>query len=137
MSKTDNNKLITGTGRRKTAVSRLFLYEKKGEFTINGKKVSEYFTSSLDQAKWLKPFHLVGVSHPESKFSGSIKVHGSGKSAQLDAVIHSISHALAKIQEDWSIILRRNKMLTRDSRMVERKKPNLHKARKAQQYSKR
>lgn len=132
-----NKNLITGTGRRKTAVSRLFLYEKKGEFTINGKKVNEYFTAEMDQLKWLKPFHLVGVSHPESKFSGTIKVHGSGKSAQLDAVIHSISHALAKIDEDWSIILRKNKMLTRDSRMVERKKPNLHKARKAHQYSKR
>ena len=132
-----NKNLITGTGRRKTAVSRLFLYEKKGEFTINGKKVNEYFTAEMDQLKWLKPFHLVGVSHPESKFSGTIKVHGSGKSAQLDAVIHSISHALAKIDEEWSIILRKNKMLTRDSRMVERKKPNLHKARKAHQYSKR
>lgn len=137
MAKIDNKNLITGTGRRKTAVSRLFLYDKKGDFTINGKKINEYFTSEMDQIKWLKPFHLVGVSHPESKFSGTIKVHGSGKSSQLDAIIHSISHALAKINEEWAIILRKNKMLTRDSRMVERKKPNLHKARKAHQYSKR
>ena len=85
----------------------------------------------------MRPFHIVGISHPESKFSGTFKVHGSGKNSQLEAVVHSISRALAKAQAEWSLILRRNGFLTRDSRMVERKKPNLHKARKAQQYSKR
>jgi len=134
---TKKTEFITGTGRRKTAVSRIFLYDKKGEFTVNGKDIKEYFPSDLEQATWVKPFHIVGVAHPDSKFSATIKIQGSGKNAQLGALIHSISHALSKMQEDWSIALRKQGLLTRDSRMVERKKPNLHKARKATQYSKR
>jgi len=132
-----NQKLITGTGRRKTAIARVFLYEKKGEFTINDKPIKDYFPSELEQSNWLRPFHTVGVAHPESKFSATIKILGSGKNSQMGALIHGLSHALSKISEEWSIMLRKQGLLTRDSRMVERKKYNLHKARKATQYSKR
>lgn len=129
--------MIPGTGRRKTAVARVFLYNEKGDFLINGMSIDEYFPSEKEKLEWVRPFHVVGVAHPTSHFSGTIKVHGSGKSAQLGAVIHGISRALASINEEYSVALRKNGLLTRDSRMVERKKPYLRKARKAPQFSKR
>jgi small subunit ribosomal protein S9 len=129
--------LYTGTGRRKTAVARTFLYTEKGEFTINGMAVNDYFADEKDKLRWMKPFHVIGISHPNSQFSGTIKVLGSGKSSQMGAVLHSLSRALAKISEEYSSILRKQGLLTRDPRMVERKKYFLRKARKAPSYSKR
>ncbi len=128
---------ITGTGRRKTAVARVFLWEEKGDIVINEVGIDEYFTSEKEKVNLLKPFHLIGVSHPEAKFNISIKVFGSGKAAQLDAVVHGISRALVKLDEENRSILRKAGLLTRDPRMVERKKYFLHKARKRPQYSKR
>lgn len=128
---------ISGTGRRKTAVARVFLYQDKGEFFVNNMSIDDYFPDEVERLEWMKPFHAVGVSHPESKFNATIKVHGSGKSAQLDAVIHGISRALAEISEENRTVLSQQGFLTRDSRMVERKKYWLRKARKAPQYSKR
>jgi len=129
--------LITGTGKRKTAVARIFLYESKGEFTVNGKDINTYFPSEQAQAKWMKPFHAIGIAHPTSKYSATIKVHGSGPSAQLAAVAHGFSRALAGMSEEFSEVLHKSDLLTRDPRMVERKKYWLRKARKAPQYSKR
>ncbi|EKD99558.1 MAG: 30S ribosomal protein S9 [uncultured bacterium] len=128
---------ITATGRRKTAVARVFFKLEKGDFTINDQNVSTYFSNEIDTLNWLKPFHAVGVSHPSAQYSGTIKVQGSGKSAQMGAVIHAISRALAKTNEEFAKILRKQGLLTRDPRMVERKKYFLRKARKAPQYSKR
>jgi ribosomal protein S9 len=71
MKETTNKNLITGTGRRKTAVARVFLYDKKGEFTVNEKSIKDYFPSDLEQNNWLKPFHAVGVAHPESKYTAT------------------------------------------------------------------
>jgi small subunit ribosomal protein S9 len=132
-----NKDLITGTGRRKTSTARIFLYEKGGDFSVNGKDISEYFPSEKEVLAWQKPFHLVGVSHPQAKFTMTAKVAGSGLSSQLGAVVHGISQALSALSEENRLILRKNGLLTRDSRMVERKKPYLRKARKAPQYSKR
>lgn len=128
---------ITGTGRRKTAVARVFLWETKGDFTVNGVKLEDYFPVETDRIKWEKPFHTIGISHPEAKFSASIKVEGSGKSSQLDAIVLGISRALSKIDDEYDSSLRKQGLLTRDPRMVERKKPYLRKARKRPQYSKR
>lgn len=128
---------ISGTGRRKTAVARVFLYKEKGDFIVNDKKINDYFPSEIEKIKWLRPFHLLAVSNPESQFSVSIKVYGSSKSSQLGAVVHGLSRALAKVSEENSKILRKQGLLTRDNRMVERKKYFLRKARKAPQYSKR
>lgn len=131
------SKLITGTGRRKTAVARVFMYEKKGGFTVNDKDIKDWYKKETETIIWEKPFHVVGVAHPEAKFCATIKVHGSGNSAQVQALQLGIARALAKIDPEWEILLKKQKLLTRDPRMVERKKPNLHKARKATQYSKR
>lgn len=128
---------ISGTGRRKTAVARVFLWEEKGDIIVNDKPIGEYFPSEKAKITWAKPFHIVGISHPEAKFKISIKVHGSGKSAQLGAVVHGISWTLANLSEEYAEALRLHDMLTRDPRMVERKKPYLRKARKRPQYSKR
>lgn len=126
-----------GTGRRKTAVARVFLYEEKGDFTVNGQDVSKYFPSEKEQTEWMKPFHTIGISHPTSKFSATIKVHGSGKSAQLGAVVHGLARSLAELSDENREMLAKQGLLTRDPRMVERKKYYLHKARKRPQYSKR
>jgi small subunit ribosomal protein S9 len=128
---------ISGTGRRKTAVARVFMYDEKGEFTVNGMPLETYFPSEVDQTKWVKPFHLIGISHPKARFSATIKVAGSGKLAQMGAIVHGISRALASMSDENRKALSKAGMMTRDSRMVERKKPYLHKARKAPQYSKR
>ena len=128
---------ITTVGRRKTASARVFMYEGKGEIFVNYMPIDEYFPSTKEKLAWMEPFHLVGVSHPDAQFNATIKVEGSGKSAQLGAVIHGISRALASLSEENQSILKRNGFLTRDPRMVERKKYYLKKARKRPQYSKR
>lgn len=128
---------ISGTGRRKTAVARVFLYEEKGEFTINDMPIGEYFPSEKEKVLWMRPFHTVGISHPTAQYTASIKVKGSSKSSQLGAVMLGISRALAASNAEFSSTLRKQGLLTRDPRMVERKKPWLRKARKAPQYSKR
>jgi len=130
-------KFFSGTGRRKTAVARVFMWDEKGDITVNGMDINEYFPSEKEQIAWTRPFHILGVSHPKAKFKASIKVAGSGKSSQLGAVAHGLSVALSLMNEEYSVMLHKQGLLTRDSRMVERKKPNLHKARKASQYSKR
>lgn len=135
--KSNKKGLFIGTGRRKTAIARVFLWDKKGEFIVNDRSITDYFESNVDKAKWEKPFHAIGISHPEAKYSASIKVSGSGKPSQMDAIILGISRALSKMDEEFDKVLRKQSFMTRDSRMVERKKPFLHKARKRPQYSKR
>ncbi len=131
-------KLTTGTGRRKTAVARVFLQESPGKVLVNGVPPEEYFSDlAFKKDNWMRPFNLVGVSHPEKQYDLSIRVKGSGTSSQLGAVVHGISWALANVSEEFAQTLRKSSMLTRDSRMVERKKYWLRKARKAPQYSKR
>lgn len=136
--KTSSKKdFFAGTGRRKTSTARVFLWDKKGDFTVNDVNINNYFESNVDKDKWEKPFHAIGVSHPEAKYSATIKVAGSGKPSQMDAVVLGIARALSKMDEEFEKILSKQGFMTRDSRMVERKKPFFHKARKKPQYSKR
>ena len=128
---------IATSGRRKTATARLFLNKGKGTFLVNNVDIEEYFSTEKEKLAWMYPFHLIGVSHPLSKFNATIKVAGSGKSAQLGAIVLAFSKALATMSEENQQILRRNGFLTRDSRMVERKKYWFKKARKKPQFSKR
>lgn len=137
MPKVESSKKIVSTGKRKTAVARVFLYQTKGDITVNNKNIEEYYPNEKEQLAWKKPFHIIGISHPATQFSATIKVVGSGPSAQLGAIAHGLSKALALLSEENSMLLRKAGMITRDSRMVERKKYYLRKARKAPQYSKR
>jgi|688.fasta_scaffold00063_117 small subunit ribosomal protein S9 len=135
--KTKKADFFTGTGRRKTSTARVWLFAEKGEFTVNDKNMKDLFVSGKDTLDWIKPFHAVGVSHPQAKFSATIKVAGGGIASQLDAIQMGLARALLKYDETLKPILRASGLLTRDSRKKERKKPYLRKARKAPQYSKR
>lgn len=132
-----NSDIIMATGRRKTAIASIFLKTGKGKFTVNDKQIDEYFPNEKDKARWLKPFFVAGVSSPEQTYSATIKVSGSGNTGQIGAVTLAIAKALCLLMPEVRPSLRKQGLLTRDPRMVERKKPYLRKARKAPQYSKR
>lgn len=131
------SEFYNGLGRRKRSVARVWLYDKKGDFTVNGKSISEVYKTPFEEVQWLKPFHTIGVAHPKAKFSGSVLVNGGGYSSQLDALVLGISRALIKLDAKYKDALRKAGLVTRDSREVERKKTSLKKARKKEQFSKR
>jgi len=125
---------IMFTGRRKESVSRTKLVKGTGEVTINGKKLTEYFKRSVDQYKVKQPLVLLGL---EKDFDIHANVYGGGTTGQSEAIRLSISRSLQKINPEYHKKLKEYSLLTRDSRMVERKKYGLHKARRASQFSKR
>ena len=137
MAKDTKSNLIITSGRRKTATASLFMKLEKGEIMVNDKKIEEYFPSEKEVMIWKKTFYLLGIATPEAKYDLSIKVKGSSKPSQLGAVSLAISKALSALNEEFSVILKKNGMLTRDPRMVERKKYGQKKARKRFQFSKR
>jgi small subunit ribosomal protein S9 len=111
---------IYAVGRRKAATARVRLYLKEGDLLVNGKGAGEYFPGALATTKYTKPFTLTDSL---GKFSFSAKVSGSGKSAQLDAVVHGLSRALAKHDADaYRSVLKKAGLLTRDARMKESRK---------------
>ncbi|MDH4263631.1 MAG: 30S ribosomal protein S9 [Spirochaetia bacterium] len=122
------------TGRRKESVSRAKLVKGKGEVTINGKTLNEYFKRSVDQYKVKQPLVLLGL---DKEFDVFANVHGGGTTGQSEAIRLSISRSLDKMNPAYHQKLKEFSLLTRDSRMVERKKYGLHKARRASQFSKR
>jgi small subunit ribosomal protein S9 len=130
--------LVHAVGKRKTSVARVYLTKGEGNIiNINGKdylSFKEYFHIDSLVQKVLQP--LV-VTNTMGNFNFKIRVKGSGLSGQAGAVRHAISIALAKYNEEFKPILKKEGLLTRDSRMVERKKYGLRKARKREQYSKR
>ena len=123
-----------GTGRRKTSVARVTIQDGTGNFTFNGKEINQYFPSPLMRMTVEKPFKVVNL---EAKFDVVVNVQGSGLSAQADAVSLGISRALVEVLEDNKVALKEEGLMTRDPRMVERKKPGQPKARKKFQFSKR
>jgi len=121
-------------GRRKTAVAQVRLFAGEGKSTINGLPFDEFIHRSDLFTVVLNPFKVTANS---DKFHFEIKVEGSGESSQAQAISHGISRALITHTPELKATLRAAGLLTRDSRQVERKKPGLHKARKASQWSKR
>ena len=126
-------KYFEGLGKRKTAVARVRLQAGKG-ITVNGMDYTDYFNVRRSQHAVPQPLELLGLL---GEFSVSAKVHGGGPNAQSEAVRHGIARALVKIDPDYKKRLRRAGFITRDSRMVERKKYGLKKARRAPQWQKR
>ena len=126
--------VVNTIGRRKSAVARVYLKEGSGQITINGKDQKEYFT--LDQ--WLfklnQPFAL---TDQEGKFDVTVNVNGGGFTGQVEAIRLGISRALVKLDEEVKPALKAEGLMTRDPRMVERKKPGQKKARKKFQFSNR
>lgn len=130
------NQYIWAVGRRKTAVATIKLYLKQGEFLVNEKPINKYFPSEVSQSLYFEPLKTTNLL---GKVSATFKVRGSGKNAQLYAVIHALSRALNKLdKEKYHLVLKKKGFLTRDSRMKERRKPGYaQKARAKKQSPKR
>ena len=126
--------VIHTIGRRKTSVARIFISEGKGSMTVNKKDYAEYFPTPALQYKVVQPFALTGT---EGNYDVKITVVGGGSNGQAEAVRLAISRALCKIDEENRLALKPEGLLTRDPRMVERKKFGQKKARKKFQFSKR
>lgn len=125
---------ILATGRRKCAIARVKISQDKGNFTVNGKDLKEYFPEEVKRQNILKPLKVTGL---EGKLSISAKLEGGGKVGQVGALIHGIARALLKSDEKLKDVLRKEGFLTRDPRTKERRKYGLRGARKAKQYTKR
>jgi small subunit ribosomal protein S9 len=122
-------------GRRKTSHASVKLFPNgKGEFKINGKELTEYFSEPFYASQVLAPFATVGK---EKEFDVSVRVLGGGKHSQVEAIRHGIARALVGSDEDLRTTLKKLGFLTRDSRAKERKKYGLKRARKGPQFSKR
>ena len=123
-----------GTGRRKTAIARVFLRPGKGAIVVNSKPVDEFFSRETGRMVVRQP--LVLTNHVGT-FDINVNVRGGGESGQAGAVRHGISRALVAYDEALKPALRKAGLVTRDAREVERKKVGLHKARRRKQFSKR
>lgn len=123
-----------GTGRRKTAVARVFLKPGKGDITVNGKPVDEFFSRETGRMVVRQPLALV---ERLQDFDISVNVDGGGESGQAGAVRHGITRALIDYDATLKPALKKAGLVTRDAREVERKKVGLHKARRRKQFSKR
>ncbi len=131
----NTEKTFCGTGRRKKSIARVRLVEGNGKITINEKDLNEYF--GADTLKYIVKQPLM-VTETESKFDVIVTVKGGGFTGQAGAIRHGIARALLEVNSDeYRPSLKSNGFLTRDSRMKERKKYGLKKARKAPQFSKR
>ena len=126
--------VINATGRRKKAVARVYLSKGKGNVTINKKDYKVFFPTTVLQGKVQQAFEATETS---KTYDVKVNVAGGGITGQAEAVRHAIARALVKIDEDNRAKLKIDSLLTRDPRMVERKKPGQPKARKKFQFSKR
>ena len=132
---TETGTLYTGIGKRKTSVAKVFLKEGSGVIKVNNKSFEDFFSGVGEERELLKnPFILVNVSN---KYDLDVKVNGGGISSQMDAIRLAIAKALCTINNEYRQIFNENLLLRRDSRIKERRKYGLKKARKASQYSKR
>ena len=122
------------TGRRKTSVARVYFKNGKGEITVNKKALNDYFPTEYLQKKIARPLE---IAESLKKYDITVLVHGGGVNGQAEAVVLGIAKILVEIDAEIKPKLKEEKLLTRDSRMVERKKPGRKKARKRFQFSKR
>ena len=123
-----------GTGRRKNSVARVRLVPGTGKITVNNKDVEEYIPHADLRLVINQPF---GATETVGAYDVLVNVNGGGYAGQAGAIRHGISRALLNVDPDFRASLKRAGLLTRDTRMVERKKAGLKKARKASQFSKR
>ena len=122
------------TGRRKTSIAKVWLKKGSGKIYVNGKLYSDYFSSDNHKMQITKPFEL--IKQP-TDFDVRCNVKGGGPTGQAGAMVHGISKALVLFDENFKTSLKTDKLTTRDSRAVERKKPGRKKARRSFQFSKR
>lgn len=126
--------IINAIGRRKSSVARLFMKSGNGKIKINGRDLKEFFPQDYIRQVVLDPMKVIGE---ELNYDMTIIVEGGGYKGQSEAIRLAISRALVKVNLDYKKPLKDKKYLTRDARVVERKKPGKPKARKSFQFSKR
>ena len=126
--------IIHTIGRRKASVARIYMSKGKGNITVNGKDFKEYFPVDTMQFKLEQPFKISDLS---GKFDVKVNVDGGGTTGQTEAIRLAISRALCELDADNRPALKAEGLLTRDARVVERKKPGQKKARKKFQWVKR
>ena len=126
--------VINALGRRKTAVARVYMSKGKGKISINKKEMADFFPIDVLQAKVNQPFVLTDTV---GKYDIKVNVAGGGLNGQAEAIRLGISRALVEVSADYKPLLKVEGLMTRDPRMVERKKPGQPKARKKFQFSKR
>lgn len=126
---------INAIGRRKTAIARVYLTPGSGDFTVNGKTFEVYFPTKMLQNKIHHVFQTLEKS--TSDFTLHANITGGGVKGQAEALVLAVSRALVKLEEENKPALKKEGLLTRDSRKVERKKYGRKKARKKPQFSKR
>ncbi len=122
------------TGRRKKSIAKVWLKKGSGNIHVNGKKMVDYFKKQNLQMSIFRPLTIV---KRENEFDVRCSVKGGGLSGQAGAIIHGIARALVAFEPELKPTLKKEKLTTRDSRSVERKKPGRAKARKSYQFSKR
>ena len=122
------------TGRRKTSIAKVWLKKGSGKIFVNGLNFDKYFSRANHQMQILRPFEII---NQPTDYDVNSKVVGGGHSGQAGALVHGISRALLKFDENLKSTLRKEKLTTRDPRSVERKKPGRAKARRSFQFSKR
>jgi small subunit ribosomal protein S9 len=126
--------VINTLGRRKASVARVYMSKGKGTITVNDKDSKDYFPIPTQQYKLEQPFALTDTS---GQFDVKVNVEGGGTTGQVEAIRLGISRALVELDEENKPKLKEHGLMTRDPRMVERKKPGQKKARKKFQFSKR
>ncbi len=126
--------IIHAVGRRKTAVSRIYLKKGQGNIVVNNKDYKTYFPTEMLQNIVEQPLKVLGI---EGEYDVKVNLNGGGIIGQAEALRHAISRALIKIDEQYRPVLKAQGLLTRDPREVERKKSGQKKARKRFQFSKR
>ena len=122
------------TGRRKTSIAKVWLKKGSGKIYVNGKLFNEYFANDNHKMQITRPFEAINQS---TEYDVRCTVKGGGHTGQAGAMVHGISRALLQFDENLKSTLRKEKLTTRDSRSVERKKPGRAKARRSFQFSKR
>ena len=122
------------TGRRKTSIAKIWLKKGSGKIYVNGKNFQNYFPNENHQKQVVKPFELINQA---TDYDVRCKVIGGGHTGQAGAMVHGISKALILFDAELKSLLKKEKLTTRDSRSVERKKPGRKKARRSFQFSKR
>ena len=122
------------TGRRKTSIAKVWFKKGSGKIYVNGKLFSDYFASDNHKMQIVRPFEII---NQPTEYDVRCSVKGGGPTGQAGAMVHGISKALVLFDENFKTSLRTEKLTTRDSRAVERKKPGRKKARRSFQFSKR
>ncbi|WP_440937050.1 30S ribosomal protein S9 [Candidatus Pelagibacter sp.] len=122
------------TGRRKTSIARVWVKKGTGKIYVNGKTMDDYFSSENHKMQIVRPFEIINQS---TSYDVRCNVKGGGPTGQAGAMVHGISKALVLFDETLKSTLKTEKLTTRDSRAVERKKPGRRKARRSFQFSKR